>query len=260
MGSEYLVILEEAAVAGGATSVVFGAVAVVGLLLCIFGRKLVKPVMCIIGLAAGGVLACAGAYGRVEQPVLLGLVAAGALVGVLLAWLLFRIWMGVGLAIVMATLVPMAAMGMEEKMPTLPRFGEQMLIDLRKSMDADTEEERAPSVVREHARKLIDEQFQPVRDWWDNPDAKGRSLLTVGSIAGALIGLFIGLVGPRVTASILSSLIGSSLLLGGLERMGIAGIQSRLPQTDNGLLITVGLITLAVVIVQWTIFRRKADK
>jgi uncharacterized membrane protein HdeD (DUF308 family) len=83
------------------------------------------------------------------------------------------------------------------------------------------------------------------------------------ALAGALSGLFIGLVFPYLATSAESSLFGSLLMLiGGLNLIAHfnLSIDTQRITGPPQALIVVGLITMAGVMAQWMMWRKKADR
>jgi ElaB/YqjD/DUF883 family membrane-anchored ribosome-binding protein len=96
--------LEQAPAGAG---VVMIALVITGLVLWLMGKKIVRITVALTGLLLGSAAAFplsqqfgAGAHGT------LAWVIAGAVAGCLIAWLLFRVWMGLSTAAVFAVLVP----------------------------------------------------------------------------------------------------------------------------------------------------------
>ena len=84
---------------------------VVGLVLWLFGGRLASKGVMLTGFVLGGLGAMgAAALWTREGPWLLGLGIGGAVAGVLLAWLLFRIWVALSAAVLLALVVPAATL------------------------------------------------------------------------------------------------------------------------------------------------------
>jgi hypothetical protein len=254
-----------------AAPIVLWTLSALGLLLCLIGRKLARPLFAMAGMSVGAAIAFALPKGTGEPIMSLVWMIAGGIVGVVLGFLLFRIWMGIGLALVLAMTIPAIGLALHGQLPAVePVDGESLMIPLERQTasptdddDQDAADKRAAARVDEIVgalRRLIDSQDEAIRDWWDGLGAGGQYTVTFCAGAGALIGLFIGLVGPHFAASVIAALIGSSLMLSSLQQLNLPHLDSRLPATPQAVIVTIGLITALGVILQWTVFRRKADK
>jgi putative flippase GtrA len=85
----------------------------------------------------------------------------------------------------------------------------------------------------------------------------------VGVLAGAAAGLVLGLLLPKLSAALQTAIAGALLIYTGA--MGLARWQfgdgtSILPDSARGALVAIGLITVLGVVIQWTVFQRRADK
>ena len=105
-------------------------------------------------------------------------------------------------------------------------------------------------------------QVERARGWWEALPGERRRLLLAGSGVGAVLGLVLGLAMPMLMASVQSALIGSVLICvagRSLLLQQLPSAESMMPGSWRGALLTVGLITLLGVLVQWTLRRRKSD-
>lgn len=120
----------------------------------------------------------------------------------------------------------------------------------------------------DHARLIDDvrgvytQQAEEVRLWWSELPIASRRVLQLGAAIGACCGVVLGLAAPLVAAAIQSALIGAVLVFTAARGLilsfapGMAGV---LPAEWRGVLLTVGLITLLGLLIQWALRRREAD-
>ncbi|MEM8739677.1 MAG: hypothetical protein AAGG38_14535 [Planctomycetota bacterium] len=112
-------------------------------------------------------------------------------------------------------------------------------------------------------RGVWQQQVQEVRTWWAEMAAGSRRFLLGGAVVGAGVGLILGLVLPTLAASLQTALVGSVLILfagRGLLLSYAPGVDGVLPDTWRGVLLSVGLITLLGVLIQWRMRQKKDDE
>lgn len=255
---------------------------IVGLLLgaivWTLGRSLVKPACAISGLVLGGLggLAVGRALAN-EGAMVLPLVIGAGIGGALLAALLFRAWVAISGAILLALAVPAlmlvwqgtlapqpAATATQEAAATQPANQLQPMEFLPESQEQAREQlQEAVSAAGDKVSDWYSELVDRVKLWWQELPSTTRNLVYVAAGVGAVIGLILGLIMPYTAASVESALAGSLLML----LAGRALLDAHwptgagwLPQTPRGLLACLGLITVLGVFVQWTLFRRRADR
>ncbi|MEM6458970.1 MAG: hypothetical protein AAF710_06225 [Planctomycetota bacterium] len=285
----------------------------VGLVLWAFGGRLAQKGVMLTGFFAGGLGAAALAAGLTENPGaaaelseatgqavensggglwVLGIGIGGAVAGVLLAWLLFRFWMGATAGALLAAVVPLAALVWQGPGagPTLTAVQETQDVTLealgagesdpaaeaiRRRLAGGTPDEAAAAEEPVAGDALFDRgrfvdglasvwarQVEEVKRWWSELPAGTRRFLVAGAGVGGAVGVVLGLVLPGVAASLQSAMVGSVLLLAcgrGLLLAFVPGVGGVLPDSWRGVLLTLGLITLLGVLIQWTLRKRKDD-
>lgn len=233
-------------------------VLVVGLLLglglWLLGRKLARPCVGVSGLILGGIVGMILGQQNTAGNMLLPIVVFSAVAGCLCAVLLYRLWMGVSCAVLLALAAPLAWVAWAGTPPP-----QDQTLDLSQP---PPQSQNADGLVA-RAQAIYDHEVRGVSRWWsDLGDAKQRELVAIASVAG-LAGLVLGLILPNLAASVQSAFLGSLLMLGcagGLIRAHWhERASSLIPDSSRTLLIVLGLITLSGVLIQWTIWRRKAD-
>ena len=104
-------------------------------------------------------------------------------------------------------------------------------------------------------------QSQAWRAWWEGLNGGERWFLTVGAAVGAAVGLALGLLLPLVAVSVVTSAVGAGLMFFAARALVAGYAASALgwfPADRRGVLLTLALLTLLGVLVQWAIRRRGA--
>ena len=114
-----------------AVTFVLAVVAVVGLVLCLIGRKLARAMCMALGLAGGGAIAFAVMPGGGDQQVVFIAIIAGCALGTVLSWLLFRVWMGLAMALMLGLVTTSVALALQGNLPPLvPESGDKLIADV----------------------------------------------------------------------------------------------------------------------------------
>ena len=224
---------------------------VLGLLLWLLGGKLGRPGCSAVGLivASGAAMFVCG--DQFSQTVTLGIIIGCGITGGLVALLLFRVWMAISCALILALAVPLGSLVWSQTLPPqLPTVDVNHLVT-EAAGNADP------------WAGVLDQLKTQIGTWWQQRGASGRRTLVVAAGIGMAIGLLTGLIFPYLAASIQAALVGSTLAVSCgvvLIKMQAGELTNWLPDTHRSFLITVGLITLIGLVLQWTILRRKADR
>jgi hypothetical protein len=285
-------------------TVLLGLSLCLGLVLWVFGGRLARKGVLLTGFVLGGL----GAMGAAtlwtdEGPWMLSLGIGGAVAGVLLAYLLFRFWIAISAAIVLAMVVPAAILVWEGSSPewTAVDGGKQVAAEalgigesywddpeerptgMFESTDDNVEFDESIAEAGESSEESARPSFADVVDlaalgeairgewqrqadevgtWWQEMNAGQKRLLILSSLVGAGLGLLLGLVMPMTAAALQAALVGSILIFFSgqalLVKFAPASVDF-LPNQRRGVLLTLGLITLVGVLLQWSIHRRSAE-
>ncbi|MFP4145347.1 MAG: hypothetical protein ACLFV3_09400 [Phycisphaeraceae bacterium] len=256
---------------------------VAGLLLWLLGRKLARPACVVSGLVLGslaGWFTAEAAAPEALLPLVIGLGVAGAL----LAALLFRVWIALSAAGLLALAVPAAVLlwqgtplpaataetetateapavapGPEASGEDEPAEGDAG--DAERSAISEQVDEAARR-AGEAARGWVGRQVEAVSAWWAELEGPVKQRIYLAAGFGAVAGLVLGLLAPLITASVESALVGSILVLlptGRLITDYAPDFAGAVPQTPRMFLLWLGLITVVGILIQWTLFREKAD-
>ncbi len=285
---------------------------VLGLVLLLLGNRLAKAGVILCGLILGGLGAAAAATqvsaaaaGTTPGTWLLAFGIGGALAGVLIAWLMFRVWMAASAAVVLAAVVPLSAMiwegngpelsslapaqraaqaalaAVEDHVASIPATNDDLVAppapgqaDVATQSPAKPKDDEATASgglslpVIDRARLADDihgvytQQAEEIGLWWSDLPTPSRRVLQFGAAIGASCGIVLGLAAPLVAAAIQTALVGSILIFTaarGLILSFVPGMAGVLPGEWRGVLLTIGLITLLGLLIQWAMRRGASD-
>ena len=139
---------------------------------------------------------------------------------------------------------------------------EQIQDGVDKVLDSETMES-----IKSQFLKLLKNAYAHqavhVQSWWQQVEESGQRNTYITMLIGAAVGLLLGFAAPDFSASIQTSLVGGFLIIcsgRGLAAVYAPDFTSWLPDTPPKMLMTLGLITVIGIGVQWTIWRDKTDK
>ena len=309
-----------------ALAIVWGVIGVVGLVLWLLGRKIARPACSVGGLVTAAAAALGLLHALGAESWVLPVVAVAAVIGGLLAWFLFRLWMGLSCALILAAVAP-AALLVWQGTPTAEEAAaaravegepaEAPMLDLEQrdavgadgkrqlkedggwlrlfdfgdapaaegegsaeapapprdapaAPDADAVRAQVDAATREMVEKAkaafgaaAQQQAEQVERWWRSLSGRVQGTLMILAMAGASFGLIMGLVAPYFAASLQSSLVGAGFIVAAAKQLTAVYLPEQaglLPQTPRSIVLVVGLITLAGVVVQCTLWKRRTDK
>ncbi len=238
-----------------------------GLVLWVMGRRLARPGVAIGGMVIGGLIGTALPHEvGMGNWMFIGSIA-GAIVCGVLAWALFRVWMGIACAIMLALVAPAAALIWQGQAPDVSSmehadFSMQTPVEGTEGEGSDGTAMRDAlwqrlQVVYEHER----EQVAAV---WEDMGSAGRTTVTVAAAAGAIGGLLAGLILPYMAASLQSALVGAVLIFFcgmSLAHIWAPDLMAKVPEYSVRLpLLVIGLIAVHGIGIQWTLSRRRTDR
>lgn len=248
-------------------------VGILGGVLWLFGRPLVKPMFAVVAsLAVAGAVALAVRYFWPEMP-LLYWVIGGAVAGAAIGWLLARLAVAVLFAAALGILAPALVLVLQGQ--PLPAFGEPIataVTELREAAaeavelqtnDENGEEERhidpekLPSLAEAYA-EVRTELGEIWRAWWG--DLRGATRWAVLSAAGAavVLGGALALVVPNLAGALMTSLLGVLLMAWPVSRV-LGWLPARLvealPREGWPLAVLVTLLVILGALIQWALFR-----
>lgn len=264
-----------------------------GLLMWCAGGKLAKPACVVGGLVLGtylglllsGFVSSAG-FGMV-------LIGGLAIAGALLAIMLFRAWMALSTALMLAIVVPAAVLVWQgtaiEEATTIDtqaltdQLQNQLDENKSKLNDAARAEISsllaeqtqagaidAQAILSEHGveaahvlRGQVFDNLDTAKTWWHDNSSQTQKNMAWGMLAGALLGVLLGILMPIRAAILQTAFVGGILaFVPGREIVigWLPNVARWLPTSPRGALLALGLITLLGVLVQWTLFFRKVDK
>ena len=275
---------------------VLAALVTAGVMLLLLGRRLVKTACVASGVVLGLSAAWLGAQMLAElQSYLWVALAAGALAGGLLAAALFRFWVAAASGVVLALVVPAATLAWQgSDFPVGAggdgveagelaegegdeRGGGGLPVDSLAGIDTERVEEKAREAVEQAkaaAGELGDSVLESVKDvlgrqrneaeaWWSDLGERGRRSVAVGAGVGGVLGVLLGIAAPYTASSLLSAMAGALLVVFAGRTLAVAlggeSVAGLAPDGPRGLVLLVGLITVAGIAVQWMLRPRKDD-
>lgn len=264
----------------------------VGLALWLAGGKLLKAA-CMLGGLMLGMIVGGLSVAFVDSPgIAIGFMAGLGLLGVLGAWLMFRAWVAFSAAIMFAVIAPaavivwqgvpaqqlsddtqQAAAQVQERYDNL---SSQLSDDTRLQVEqlirqGDTEAlTQADALLAEQGEKAWDtaktaifRNLEDIQNWWNDSATGAQRNIGLAMLIGAGVGLLFGFIAPTYAASIQSAMVGAVLIvIPGRELIAsyLPAAAEFVPTTARGTLITLSLITVAGLALQWTLYLRRVDK
>ena len=227
------------------------------------GGRLARPSCALSGLVIGVSGGYTAAQLLLNPDWTMILVVGGALLGGLVAWLLFRVWMAISLAGLLGLVFPLLALAWDGRTvaevagPVQAPVGVDVAA-LRPSLDLADMKERARAIGRTYVQQLVDLS----RTVWGDLSTTDRTTVITGAGASAVVGFLLGLIVPYLAAAVEASIVGASLMLVSAVNLlnGYAPEQAGwLIASPRRWFLILGLITMVGVVLQWTVLRKKAD-
>ena len=246
-----------------------------GLVLWLFGGKMIRPLCAAAGLAVASLVAAAMTRRLDDQYLQLGLIIASGLLGGVLAFFLFRLWMGLSCAAILVVVAPTVWLVTDQAkvVPLRDVLPGMKLESLGPEPPPEDRPKPPTEGIRQHATDLSNharthldrfarDQIDQAKAVWSQLAPEGSRILVIAAIAGGIAGLIAGLMAPYAAATFQSAFVGGLLILGCghlLIREHVAIAPSWLADSPRPAAALLGLITLAGVGLQWMFRRRKAD-
>ncbi|MGB1126066.1 MAG: hypothetical protein ACPG4Q_12740 [Phycisphaeraceae bacterium] len=268
--------------------VVFG----VGVALWLAGGKLLKAAVMLgglmLGMIAGGV-----SVAFVDSPTIaIGFMIGLGLLGVIGAWLMFRAWVAFSAAIMFAVAAPaaviiwqgvpvqelsedtqQAAEQVQQRYDALSsELNDQTKIKIEELIQQGDQEAltQANQLITNRgqetlnaAKSAVFRNLEDVKAWWNDSATSVQKNIGLAMLIGAGVGLLFGFIAPNYAASIQSAMVGAVLIvIPGRELLAsyLPAATELVPTTARGTLITLGLITVLGIMLQWTLYLRRDDK
>lgn len=247
-----------------------GWLGVMGLILYFLGHRLVRPSFALMGLLGGAGMSLLAVNGWVvhQWPTASPgpFVAVGALVGAVAAYLLWRLEVGVVMAVVAGLIAPVGYMLVMQIPP--PALGEplsQGWEELRTVLATGNTQAADPSqipVVLEPIHRTCMSMVEVFQLWWGALGANPQWMIGALGVGGATAAMFIGFALPRFCSMFCTSLFGVLLLSGGVYRLGglWAWLGSTLPTEPKNIGLAVLVATLVGVAIQSALTCKRRGK
>ncbi len=254
-----------------------------GVFLLLFGRRILRPSVAMTGLVLSALTA--GLVGRqfFTGETVIVCVVVGGIIGVLVAWATYRLWMALLLAVMLALVVPWGVLAwhgappspIEQRLgavgdPDLGQriadpsaLGDHFAAAPPPSDGAAPGDEPSQPTLMERAGDAADELGRELRDWWINDvSAATRWTAMTATAAFAVGGFVVGLIVPELAAALATSLVGAGLILASVMRLTgryATGLEEWMPAGPRMLLIVLGAMTVVGAVLQWTVLRRRGE-
>ncbi len=230
-----------------------------GLVIWVFGRRMIRLSVTLCGVALGLFLAIMIGGAFLKGGVLLTVIASAMLVGGMAAGLLFRVWITITTALLLAVALPIGHLAWHGDSTVLTHAIDTSTGSVEEAMDDTDTLEQYMESFRAYAQRRI----QWGRDWWEGQEVTARRALYGVAAVGLIAGLIGGLIAPNCCAMFQTSLFGGLLMLG-VVRQSLMILK---PEADQWAamgprphIIAVCLITMLGMLLQWTYRKRQTDK
>jgi len=255
----------------------------VGVILWLFGRRLLRVGFVLAGGAAGAVVAyfAAPALGIGADPVIAG--GAGALAGAILGGLVFRVSVAAAAGSLVGAMAVACAVALAPHTQADLRAAADAPLDwsgvIGPSLEWKFEPEPfdlgelAPEFAArtsdpaEQVRAFVDSLAEEIRPRWNELPTTTRMRITSAGVVGFLLGMASGLFWPKRAAGVISGFLGPAIFLPCAALLALSpdspfplpSVQSPLssPLIWLGAWFALGLVGTAL---QWTRRRPEADK
>ena len=189
-----------------------GVLLLLGILLLVCGRHLLRPVLVVAIVLAGAMLGVPVLGGLMPDTHGLVLTLLGGLAGAVIAAIAWRLFLGAALGVTLASLCALVALlGVDAG-----------FIDARSAADAPPAAVTLSDIAdRDRVIERSPEPVRPLVAWadakWHAESPQVQVLLKAAAIGAAFVGLVLGAWLPQGSAAFLTSLVGSLFaLLGGM--------------------------------------------
>lgn len=268
--------------------VVFG----VGAVLWLLGGKVLKPAAILGGLALGMILGGLSMMFVESAGVVVGFMVGLGLLGALAAWLVFRAWVALAMALVFAVAAPAGvliwqgvpagelAQDTEQAAVQVERQYDQMVGQLNDQTKLEVQSliergdeaslKQADSILKEQgskafkaAREIVFRNLEDINTWWQSRQPGDLRTIGLAMLIGGGVGLLLGLLFPSHAVVLQSAMVGAVLMVVPGRELLVSQFDSAgqwAPTDTRGTLVTIGLITAVGLILQWTLYLRRDDK
>jgi hypothetical protein len=227
-----------------------------GAALCVLGAKLARWGITCGFVAIGGIIGAqfAGIAGFPAVPC----VAIGAAAVGVIAFMTYRLWVGVAAAVVLFG-IAMGAFGYDRIVPHVQNFEPAAAWSAGQEATGDFTL-LTPEQQDAYANRTPGQWFRGLWSFVRERDADAPRLFKAAGLAAVIMGLLIGVLAVRVTLILSTSIIGTFLVVSGLAALG----QQFMPGVYQGSFnhpavvgLMVGAFAISSIIVQ-TMLTRKA--
>ena len=247
--------------------------ALLGVTLWLLGTRLVRPVLGLIGLIGGAALAAAFVESRFPGAVAWPWAIAGAAVGGIFGWGLWRLLMAALLGAAVAGVMLAAVMLWSDiPPPPLPEGVEltadeaavAALADVPEDEDEVKEDPAGTTGAMTRAMLSVAEPLvEAWREWWASLSSGHQWLLTGAALGAGTLALLVGLALPRLASALVTAMLGVVLISPAVARWAPAGgdaVMAWVPSNGRQYVLVLIGATVIGALLQWAFFRKSADK
>lgn len=264
----------------------------IGIALWLAGGKLIKAAVILGGLMLGMIVG-AVSIAFVDSPAIaIGFMIGLGLLGVLGAWLVFRAWVAFAAAVMFAIAAPAgvivwqgvpaqelsddtqeATAEVQKRYEALSsQLNDQTKLEVEQLLQQGDQDAlaEADQLLAERgeqawdtAKTAVFRNLEDIQTWWNDSATSIQRNVGMAMLIGAGVGLLFGLIAPSYAASVQSAVVGAVLIVIPGRELLVSYLPAAaefVPTTARGTLITLGLITIAGVALQWTLYLRRDDK
>ena len=261
--------------------VLIGLIGAYGILLWLFGRRLVRPTFTVTGMLAGLVVVAVIFRQQLSQLNVIPWLVLAAVGGGLVAWVLYRLWMALLLAAALAIAAPwsiavwqatqppdvadqLAEQGQALVEQNVPNLGDLIELPAPDAGDEGKSSEVSSSdTLADQIAEAIQQIIDQWRQWWADLGKGGQWTFASVGLGGVAVGLAVGLITPNFAAALLTSMLGAMLAIGAMLRLGgvyLPKVMESVPTEGRGLWVVAAAAVVVGVTVQWIFHLRSADK
>jgi hypothetical protein len=251
-----------------------GWLGVMGVLVWLFGWRLVKPMFMVMGLLEGTLAAMLVARAVSPGADVTGWCLGGALLGAIAGFMLWRIGVGLGLAALGA--LAGLAIGLAINAAPLPAVSDALtqstdafrqtlakaaVEDIKAKVTADKVESGVK--ISEPLTQAADPLRKTVGDWWAGLATSAKWVLGSCSVGLAGIAFVVGIVFARSVSALVTAFIGTLMMAPGVHRLldfAPASVTQKVSLSPGAVGVAILVAGVIGALIQWTQLRKSADK
>lgn len=246
---------------------------VVGLVMWLFGKRLLKPAFVVLGMFLGAVIGFVIASAAMPETIVgvpsifVGL-GVGAVLGLVQGLTTYRFAMAISAAVMLclASTLGAAAWLRFEPLAKAAQVAGSSAIELKpaltpQSLGSAAEIKAAVKPVGEQVQAFVSQAADQLRHAWGGLQASEQTTIVLSGLGGAIVGVIFGLIFPTRASAGLTAMLGAAVLLPSaawLLAAADAPGREHLPQSALVWLIVWLAVAAVGCILQLTVMNRRA--